>query len=277
MRCHSSSTLSEMVISLTGNASLPSSIQNPEAPREKSPVTALNPKPIMSVTYRPRFVEATMSAAFVLVGMRRKLLVDGPDAAVPPARRVPRRRAPQLARAVAVAEIRAQDPFSTTRFFRAESPSPSNGRDPGRARDQRIVHDRHQIAGHARPLTPDEVARLSPDRAARNAPRHHPEDGARRVRIEHHRRLAGRHLARAQLAQRAPRRLLPDLFGRAPDPRGTASPTSGTRAASSALVIGHRRHHQRPIRPRVPAAEPAARAPARTRLPSARTWLHRCS
>ena len=50
MRCQRSSTLREMVTSLTGNVSSPFSIQKPLAPREKSPVTALNPKPIMSVT-----------------------------------------------------------------------------------------------------------------------------------------------------------------------------------------------------------------------------------
>jgi hypothetical protein len=50
MRFHSSSRFSEIVTSLTGWASFPSSIQNPEAPRLKSPVTALKPKPIISVT-----------------------------------------------------------------------------------------------------------------------------------------------------------------------------------------------------------------------------------
>ena len=44
------SRLLEIVTSETGKVFLPSSIQKPLAPREKSPVTALKPKPIMSVT-----------------------------------------------------------------------------------------------------------------------------------------------------------------------------------------------------------------------------------
>jgi hypothetical protein len=39
-----------MVTSLTAGPSAPSSIKNPLAPRLKSPVTALKPKPIISVT-----------------------------------------------------------------------------------------------------------------------------------------------------------------------------------------------------------------------------------
>src|SRR5262249_3499230 len=42
--------LPAIVTSSTGKASLPSSTHQPEAPREKSPVTALKPKPIISVT-----------------------------------------------------------------------------------------------------------------------------------------------------------------------------------------------------------------------------------
>ena len=44
------SSVEEMVISLTGKANFPFSIQKPAAPREKSEVIALNPKPIISVT-----------------------------------------------------------------------------------------------------------------------------------------------------------------------------------------------------------------------------------
>ena len=58
IRCLSSSMFSEFVTSVTGWASSPFSIQNPDGPREMSPVTALMPKTIISVTYRPRFVEA---------------------------------------------------------------------------------------------------------------------------------------------------------------------------------------------------------------------------
>src|SRR5687767_11104352 len=43
---HRSSKLAEMVISLTGKARSPFSIQKPPAPWEKSPVTALKPKPM---------------------------------------------------------------------------------------------------------------------------------------------------------------------------------------------------------------------------------------
>ncbi len=56
------SSVEEIVISLTGKASLPSSIQKPAAPREKSEVIGLKPKPIISVTYRPRGVLAISSS-----------------------------------------------------------------------------------------------------------------------------------------------------------------------------------------------------------------------
>src|SRR5690606_20599304 len=68
----------EMVTSPTGNAILPSSIQKPAAPREKSPVTALKPKPIISVTKKPRGVEAMSSLRDREPGCMMKLLVDEP-------------------------------------------------------------------------------------------------------------------------------------------------------------------------------------------------------
>jgi hypothetical protein len=67
--------LEEIVTSLTGNASLPSSIQKPEAPREKSPVTALKPKPIISVTYSPRGVAAISSSGVCVPAFMIRLLV----------------------------------------------------------------------------------------------------------------------------------------------------------------------------------------------------------
>ena len=60
------SSVEEIVISLTGNANLPSSIQKPAAPREKSEVKALKPKPIISVTYSPLGVLAITVVARVL-------------------------------------------------------------------------------------------------------------------------------------------------------------------------------------------------------------------
>ena len=50
MRFKISSRFSEIVTSLTGNVSSPVSIQKPVAPRLKSPVIPLKPKPIISVT-----------------------------------------------------------------------------------------------------------------------------------------------------------------------------------------------------------------------------------
>ena len=75
--CNMRSSVEEMVTSLTGNASFPPSIQNPEAPREKSPVMGLNPNPIISVTYKPRSTEAMISARGVVPASRMKLLVEG--------------------------------------------------------------------------------------------------------------------------------------------------------------------------------------------------------
>ena len=72
------SSVDEMVISLTGNASSPFSIQKPAAPREKSPVIGLKPKPISSVTYSPRCVLLMISAAGVVPASRMKLLVEAP-------------------------------------------------------------------------------------------------------------------------------------------------------------------------------------------------------
>src|ERR1019366_873377 len=51
MLFHRSSTLSEIVTSLTGNASSPFSIQKPAAPREKSPVTAFESTPGWSTKF----------------------------------------------------------------------------------------------------------------------------------------------------------------------------------------------------------------------------------
>ena len=50
MRLRISSKFAAIVTSLTGNVSSPFSIQKPCAPREKSPVTGLKPKPISCVT-----------------------------------------------------------------------------------------------------------------------------------------------------------------------------------------------------------------------------------
>ncbi len=72
------SSVDEMVISLTGKANSPFSIQKPAAPREKSPVTGLKPKPISSVTYRPRAVLFTISFAGVMPAAKMKLLVEAP-------------------------------------------------------------------------------------------------------------------------------------------------------------------------------------------------------
>ena len=69
------SRLEEIVISPTGNWIFPSSIQNPEAPREKSPVTELNPNPIISVTYNPFAVDCTRSPRDCSPGASMKLLV----------------------------------------------------------------------------------------------------------------------------------------------------------------------------------------------------------
>src|ERR1019366_1966066 len=78
-----SSILSEIVTSLTGNASSPFSIQKPAAPREKSPVTALKPKPIISVTDSPRAAPLMIPAFESAPGWRTKFDVLGPTPAPP--------------------------------------------------------------------------------------------------------------------------------------------------------------------------------------------------
>src|SRR5262249_59339438 len=80
MRFHRSSKLHEIVISETGNARSPFSIQKPPAPREKSPVTGLKPKPIMSVTYRPRSTPATIDCGDAVPACSMKFDVVGPGA-----------------------------------------------------------------------------------------------------------------------------------------------------------------------------------------------------
>src|SRR5204862_6638864 len=77
-----SSTLSEIVTSLTGYASSPFSIQKPWAPREKSPVTALKPKPIIDVTYWPLGVSFRRAALLIDPGRMIRFEVVGP--ALPP-------------------------------------------------------------------------------------------------------------------------------------------------------------------------------------------------
>jgi hypothetical protein len=70
--------VSEIVTSETGKLFSPFSIQKPPAPRLKSPVTALKPKPIISVTYRPFGVEASNASGVSVPGSSQKLVVDGP-------------------------------------------------------------------------------------------------------------------------------------------------------------------------------------------------------
>ena len=67
-----------MVTSVTGKASSPFSIQKPPAPRLKSPVTALKPKPIMLVTRGRAWWSAAMSSGVCVPARRWKLLPEMP-------------------------------------------------------------------------------------------------------------------------------------------------------------------------------------------------------
>src|SRR6478609_3462269 len=124
------SSVEEMVISLTGNANLPFSIQNPAAPREKSEVIALKPKPIISVTYRPLGVLAISSSRLIEPAFMNKLLVDA-ETLPPPRAAEPVDARPSFRALYESSKNVFSTPPSTTRFLREGRPSPSNGREPG--------------------------------------------------------------------------------------------------------------------------------------------------
>src|SRR5260221_2167107 len=78
IRFRISSKFAAIVTSLTGCVSSPFSIQNPCAPREKSPVTGLNPKPIRAVTYKPFGVLRSNSSFVIVPGCMIRFDVVGP-------------------------------------------------------------------------------------------------------------------------------------------------------------------------------------------------------
>src|SRR5947207_2043936 len=95
-----------------------------------------------------------------------------------------------------------------------EEALPIEGARARRARQQRIIDDRNEIARDARTLAAHQVAGFPPDRAAHHAARHETEDRTGSVRIKDDRRFAGRDLARAELSQGATGGLAAHVFGR---------------------------------------------------------------
>ena len=196
-------------------------------------------------------------------------------AAADAARRRAGRPAPELARRVDVAQERPQHAAPTTStFVRLGSPSPSNGREPGPRAHQRIVDDlderrRDRASPRGRRGSVDSRQIAPPE----ITPASWPSSAARRLGREDHRRLAGRDLARAQLGDRAARRLEADLLGVAP-----ARPRSATRSSRSRCASCRRRRRTaarrratracRGSRAREPGR--ASRTPTRRRAPEDR-------
>src|SRR5262249_40630795 len=136
---------------------------------------------------------------------------SGRAADAPPRRA--RRRAAELARAVGVAEDRAQDAAVDDEVLARGQAVEIERPRAGRARDERIVDDGHERRRALLALAADEGARLAvPGRAGDDAEQR-PEQRTAGLRVEDHRDLAGVDLARAELGDGARGRAPPDRLG----------------------------------------------------------------
>ena len=141
---------------------------------------------------------------------------------------------PSLRARVDVAQHRARARrASTTGFLRVGRPSPSNGREPGRARDQRIVDDRHERRRDL--LRPP--CRPGSSTCARTPSRSRPRTSCRRSSARPRDRTRSRTPGSRPCASRASRpcgarpRCRPPRRRRAR--RGTATRSTSSRCASS--------------------------------------------
>ena len=154
------------------------------------------------------------------------------DPAAAAARRVRGRRTAELATAVTIAEIHLEDAAVDEAILAAEQPLAVERARAGGADEVRVVDEGEQRTRHFRAFAAREVARLAPDGAAHRAAREGTDDRARGFAIENDRGLAGRDLARPELAQGAACRLFADLFGRLRGRRETAWRSNRSRDAS---------------------------------------------
>ena len=155
-------------------------------------------------------------------------MVDAP----PPRTRAAGRREPELARGVGVEQPAAQATPSTSTLRRVGRPSPSNGREPSPPTRRPSSTTVTPGAAIRSPMRLARKRRAAVHGVAREAARELAQQARRDQRIEDHRRLAGRHAARAELAQRALRRLRAHARGRLEPRRADAQRCTRCRAAS---------------------------------------------
>ena len=162
----------------------------------------------MLVTNSPRLVLLMMSSGVFCPRLQHEVTRSRPRARGP--RRACGALHVELARTVGVEQIRLElallDHHVTPRRQSVAVERP-------RARprlNQRIIHDRDEIARHVGAQTIEQIARTAVNAVADDAPGQRADERSRRIRFEHHRNVRGRYFARAKQRNRSPGSLPPD-------------------------------------------------------------------